>query len=375
MTVYWGLLILSLVGMLIESTRLKPGSYVRCQVKSMGEINFEKQITLITLIPLLIILTFRDNVLDTYAYVIQFDALPSQWSHVNPDNLGDNGLGFIYFAVIIKILFQCSHYLWFFILALINLVCITKVCIKYSPNLSFSIFLFIAGTTFTWCLNGTRQFLAISLLFYFSYLLYPDKLKGKLIYIAIIFALSYVHTSAIFLIPIVTVISSKRLFGARMIIIVIATLIGTYFSDSVMGSAMEVMGKQYSNLDGEGRGSTVLRLLFTLVPIAIVLLNYKRVIKIASPPIILGINMCLVGACFMFVSTFTNGILIGRMPGYFNIYSLYVLPWLIYNCYRKNLGIIITIFVCVYIIWFYFQMVVAWHNLPYGSDFLGLHYG
>ena len=55
------------------------------------------------------------------------------------------------------------------------------------------------------------------------------------------------------------VISSKRLFGPRMILIVIATLIGTYFSDSVFGSAMEIMGKEYSTLNDEGRGSTALR--------------------------------------------------------------------------------------------------------------------
>ena len=374
MPIYWGLLILSLLGMWIESSQVKINPLTYGSIKSKACAKTELHIALLTLLPLLIILSFRDNVLDTYGYIIQFNEIPWSWDHINFEGYNNNGIAFLYLATAIKILFQCDHYLWFFILALINLYCITKVCVKYSPNLSFSIFLFIAGTSFTWCLNGTRQFLAITVLFYFSNLLLSDKLKDKLIYIAIIIGLGYVHSSALFLIPIAAVISSKRLFGPRMILIVIATLIGTYFSDSVFGSAMEIMGKEYSTLNDEGRGSTVLRLLFTLVPIVIVLFNYNNVRRIAPPPIILGINMCLVGGCFMFVSTFTNGILIGRMPGYFNIYALYVIPWLTYNCFGKNRGLVSIIFIVVYIVWFYFQMVVAWHNLPYGSDFLNLHY-
>lgn len=360
--------------MWIESLLVKINPLTSDSIKSKASVNTELHISFLTLLPLLIILTFRDNVLDTYAYIIQFNGIPQSWSLVNFERYDNNGIAFIYFATTIKILFQCNHYLWFFILALISLYCTTKVCVKYSPNLSLSIFLFIAGASFTWCLNGTRQFLAITVLFYFSYLLISDKLKDKLIYISIIIGLSYIHSSAIFLIPIAAVISSKRFFGFRMIIIVIATLIGTYFSDSVFESAMEIMGKQYSTLNDEGRGSTVLRLLFTIVPVVIALFNYNHVRKVAPPSIILGINMCLVGSCFMFASTFTNGILIGRMPGYFNIYALYVIPWLIYNCFQKNRGLVVFIFIVVYIVWFYFQMVVAWHNLPYGSDLLNLHY-
>lgn len=344
---------LSILGMWLESSQVKIIPLTYDSVKSKSSANTELRIAFFTLFPLLIFLSFRDNVLDTYGYIIQFDEIPRSWNKTNFEVYSNNGIVFIYLATTIKILFQCNHYLWFFILALINLYCITKVCVKNSPNLSFSIFLFIAGASFTWCLNGTRQFLAVTVLFYFTYLLLKDKFKDKLLYIVIIIGLSYVHSSAIFLIPIVAVISSKRLFGPRMILIVIATLVGTYFSDSVFDSAIEVMGKQYTSINADGRGSSVLRLLFTLVPIIIVLFDYRHIKRIAPPSIILGINMCLVGACFMFVSTFTNGILIGRMPGYFNIYALYVIPWLVYNCFGKNRRLIFVIFIIVYIIWFY----------------------
>lgn len=374
MPIYWGLLILSIIGMWIESSEVKINPLKNDAIKSGYCIKKEVKIALLTLIPLLVILTFRDVVLDTYAYVVQFNEMPNTWDKINFDGANNNGIAFLYLASLVKTIFQCNHYFWFFILASINLYCITKICSKYSPNLSFSIFLFISGTTFTWCLNGIRQFLVVTILFYFSNLLISGTLKKKLIYIALIVGLGYFHSSALFIIPIVAVVSSKQLFGYRMILIVIATLIGTYFSDSFFESAAEVMGRQYSTLNDEGRGSSFLRLLFTIVPVAIVLFDYNNVRKNAPPSIILGINMCLVGACFMFVSTFTNGILVGRMPGYFNIYALYVIPWLIYNCFRNNRGLVIIIFIVVYIVWFYFQMVVAWHNLPYGSKFFGILY-
>lgn len=361
--------------MVLEALQPRPGTFLCSAHKSKQFVRREIRIALLTLIPLLIILTFRDSVLDTYAYVIQFNEIPSDWDSIN-FNLYDssNGIGFVYFAAFVKILFQCDHYLWFFILASINLLCITRVCVKHSPNLALSIFLFIAATTFTWCLNGSRQFLVATILFYFSYILYSNKVKDRIKYILLIFVLSYVHSSALFLIPIVAVISSKSIFGKNMMLIVIATLIGTYFSDTLLGSAMEIVGKDYPTILEEGAGSSILRLLFLFVPIVIAIFNYNRVKQTAPSAIVLGINMCLVGACFMFVSTFTNGILIGRMPGYFNIYSLYVLPWLIYNCFPKNQKFITLICVLVYIVWFYFQMVVAWHDLPYGSNFLDLHY-
>lgn len=360
--------------MWIESSRVKINPLKNNAIKSKHCIKKEVKIALITLIPLLVILTFRDAVLDTYAYVIQFNEMPNTWDKINFDGANNNGIAFLYFASFVKTIFQCNHYFWFFILASINLYCITIICSKYSPNLSFSIYLFISGTTFTWCLNGTRQFLVVSILFYFSNLLISDTLKKKLIYIALIVGLGYFHSSALFIIPIVAVVSSKQLFGYRMILIVIATLIGVYYSDSIFDFALEIMSREYSSLDEEGHGSSVLRFLFTLVPVVIVLANYNYIKKIAPPSIILGANMCLVGACFMLASTFTNGILVGRMPGYFNIYALYLLPWLIYNCFNKNRDLIILIFIVVYIIWFYFQMVVAWNNLPYESEFFGIIY-
>lgn len=367
MPVYWTLFFISLIMYYIEEITLSPNGSISNLTPQFYK--KERTIALITLIPLLFFLAFRDFVQDTYAYVAMFKVLPNISEIADSPIYKSYGPVFSYYAAIFKYYIVDNHYWWFALLASINIWCIYKVCVKYSPNIALSIFFFIAGTTFTWCLNGTRQFLAVTLLFYFSKYLLKDK---KYWYIVIVFLCSFIHRSAIFLIPLAFVVSSEKLYGKGMLLVVLATLVGVSFSDAILGSAMEIIGKQY--VVEEGQGSTVLRLLFTCVPVALSIINIKTVKRLAPKAIILGLNMSLIGSCFMFVATFTSGILIGRMPAYFNIYNLYVLPWLLYNCFPNTNKLVINVFIIVYTIWFYFQMCVAWRGLPYVSEALNLYY-
>lgn len=369
MPIYWFIFALSLMMFFSENVLLHPTD--RITHNSLEFYRKERIIAFITFVPLLIFLSVRDYALDTYAYVYMFKELPFTFEGLKYyiERGNSSGAGFIYLAGLFKIFIINNYYWWFAFLALINLWCIYKVCIKNSPNLALSIYLFIAGTTFTWCLNGTRQFLAVTLLFYASKLLLNDK---RLWYIIVIYLCSLIHRTAIFLIPIGLIISKKNLYDKWMLLVVLATLIGVQFSNQVMDQAMELMGKQY-DLE-ESKGANILRLLFNCIPVAISLIKLRTVKAIAPPAIILGLNMCLVGTCFMFVATFTSGILVGRMPAYFNIFGLYVLPWLLYNCFGQSRALIINMIVGIYAIWFYYQMCVAWHGLTYVSNALEIYY-
>lgn len=368
MPIYWTLFVISIIMFYSESAFLHPDG--RISNLSKDYYSKERIIALITLIPLLFFLSFRDVVLDTYAYVAMFKNLPTDIESLN-NQLADNESGriFAYLAGLFKIFFIDNHYCWFTLLAFVNIWCIYKVCIKYSPNLALSIYLFIAGATFTWCLNGIRQFLVVTLLFYFSKLLLENK-RGW--FIVVVFICSYIHRTAIFLIPIAFIISTKKLYGKWMFIIVLATLVGTRFSDALMGQAMDMIDKQYTIQ--ENTGANIIRFLFESVPVAISLLKIKTVKAIAPPAIILGLNMSLVGACFMLLATFTDGVLVGRMTMYFTIYNLYVMPWLLYNCFGGIRLLVINLFVAVYAIWFYVQMCIAWDGLMYVSEALEIYY-
>ena len=85
--------------------------------------------------------------------------------------------------------------------------------------------------------------------------------------------------------------------------------------------------------------------------------------------------MNLVGICFYFAATFTNGVLVGRMPIYFTVYGLYLLPWVIRNCFTKRSRKVVWVLCAIsYFICFYYQMCIAWDGLMYVSKFLKLEF-
>ena len=51
-----------------------------------------------------------------------------------------------------------NYYGWLFFVAGISCVCIFRNLYKYSIDFPMTMYLFIAGGTFTWLINGIRQF-------------------------------------------------------------------------------------------------------------------------------------------------------------------------------------------------------------------------
>lgn len=317
---------------------------------------------------------FRDKVLDTGTYIATFDALPSEFEGLfSYLNSIDGDQGFYFLAGLFKMFISNEHYAWLFFLAAISCICIFRTLYKYSVDFPLAAYLFIATTTFSWLMNGTRQFLVASILFGFVDWLIEGK-KFRYAFLALL--LATIHSSAVFVAFIVLFISSEEIFGKKMLFFMILTIIGTYYSESLfsfLGTISESMN--YEETMTLAGGSNIIRLLEALIPVLIVLVNYKNVKNIAPRFIKVAINMSLVGACFYFASTFTNGILVGRMPIYFTIYNLYLLPWAIRNCFTKESRKIVWILCVVcYLAYFYYQMCIAWGGLMYVSDILNLRF-
>lgn len=317
---------------------------------------------------------FRDRVLDTGTYIETFNSIPMSFKEVIA-NLAfvNNGKGFYLIAGIFKLCISNNHYAWLFFLAIVSCFFLFKTLYKYSIDLPLSIYLFIASTTFTWLLNGSRQFIVVCILFGFADWI----IKGKKIeYIILAILLSTIHSSAIFIAIIVVFISAEEILGKKMICFVVMTVVGTYYSENVFTFFAEVSETfDYSNSMSLDGGSNILRFFVAVIPLLIVLFNYKNVKQTAPPHIKLAINMSLVGNCFYLASTFTNGILVGRMPIYFTVYNLVLLPWVIRNCFtRESRKIVWSLCVVCYLIYFYYQMCIAWGGLMYVSNVLNINY-
>ncbi len=364
MPVYYSMLILSILTLLFGGR-----TYQAQYVLGIGyEYKTKPAIVYFTLIYIAFFVSLRDYVLDTYAYISIFNDFPTDFSEIILIVKGQSAS--LYFLVqgFFKKFISRNHYVWLASLCVISLFSLFRTYKKYTCDYALTFFLFIASTTFTWLLNGTRQFLVACVLFAFCEWMLRDK-RHKLFYLLLIFILSYVHKSCIFLLPISIICSRGKLLDKWMFLFVVATIIGTMSFESLVGVTTTLMGKEYETLHEES-GSNIIRLFVSLIPVALVTLKLSTVKKTATPLIILSINMSLVGACFYFASTFTSGILVGRMPIYFTVYNFILLPWLLKTCYRSDL-LRIGCIVC-FCIYFYVQMVVTWHNLPYVSYVLGI---
>lgn len=367
MPIYWSFLILSYLLLVIAYKKTTVIGYAtnREEVYHVPG--------LLKWIPVLYVALFvclRDEVLDTYFYIGDFKNMPTNWHAIAFYNQTSGSKGFHFIMALFKMYISENYYLWLTLIGGVSLYSLFRFYCRFSSNYALTFFLFISSTTFSWLLNGARQFVVACVLIGFvDWLIYGNR-KQKLLYIAIAIFMTTIHSSAWFVLPLIYICSRGKMLDKWMFLVTIGAIIGTLLMGNILGTVSEVMNKDYDI--SESSGSSVMRLLISAVPLLLVLLKLKKIRKEATPIISFSINMSLVGICFYFASTFSSGILVGRMPIYFTLYNYILLPWLL----KKHYNNIFLILVCIfcYTFYFYFQMCIAWHNLEYKSIFLDLRY-
>jgi len=235
--------------------------------------------------------------------------------------------------------------------------------------------MFIATTSFTYLVNGMRQYICISIVFASIGLIIERKFWKFLV---LILALSTIHASVLIFIPVYFLVNVKPWSGLMFLITGIAAVVGMYFEKifPMFGNMLEET--QYagyvSYITEEGTGSSVFRLLIAAVPCVLAFMGRKIVEKEGNMVIDIAINMSVLNLCLYFIATFSSGMVIGRVAAYFDIFNIILLPWLLKHIFTKQSSQIMTM-LCVgaYTVFFYLQMVVTW-NMDYISEFLNMHY-
>lgn len=366
MPIYWSFLILAFVLLLFAYN----------QTKVVGKINNEeiyhtpKILTLISVLYVAIFVCLRDEVLDTYFYIGDFKNMPTNWDSINLYNEESGSKGFHTIMAIFKMYVSENYYLWLTFIGGISLYSLFHFYHKHSCNYVFTFFLFIASTSFTWLINGARQFLAVCLLIGLVDWFLSSNIKKKILYIILALIMTTIHSSAWFVLPMIYICARSKILDKWMLLITLGAIIGTMAMGNIVSMASEVMNKEYDL--SESTGSSIMRLIISAVPLTLVLFKFKTIKQKASPLISFSINMSLVGVCFYFAATFSSGILVGRMPIYFTMYNYILLPWLMKKYY--NNGVVITACILCYSFYFYYQMCVAWQHLDYKSIILGLEF-
>lgn len=378
MTVYWFMMAwVIFFGILaqVTSKRVCVGEY-------LGEEVYEARAHLFMAVVTFAVIVFfagmRTTVGDTSAYIKMFNDYPLlQNAH---DIIFDSGArepGFRLFSILIKTFISNNYNVWLSIIAVISGICVMIPLYKYSCNFGVSAFLFMASCQFSWMFNGMRQFLVAAIMFTCTGLILKNK---TVLYILIVCVLSTIHQSALLLIPMYFVARgepwNKRtmlFIGCIVLAMLFASRFTTLLTDVVEQTDYATSVNEFKDVDD---GTSFIRIFVESIPIILAFIYRDRIKDKLTPIIKLSINMSLIASGLYIISKVaSSGILLGRLPIYFSMYNLILLPWLLKNIFEKKEKDLIyyTMIVC-YFAFFYYQMVIAWQGLGYGSSILNIKY-
>ena len=314
-------------------------------------------------IPLIYLAGTRPNIGDTGAYRSAFLSLnPSLGGLIDTIASDSKDIGFSIFALLLKWIIGKNDKVYFTIIATICLMCVICIYKKYSCNFAMSMFLFIASSDYIqWNYNGMRQFIAVSIAFAATDWLLEKKYFQ---YFLLIIFLSTIHASVLIMLPISLIVQGKA-WNFKTVLLIMCSLVAINYSDATIGLITEFMAEtQYSGEVGqflETEGTNILRVLVFCVPPLMALLFRRWVDRADSRLLNLSTNMAVASMGAYLVSSATSGIFVGRIPIYFSLYNYILLPWLVENVFdEKSQKIVYIILIGCYLIFYYYQMNVAW---------------
>lgn len=308
----------------------------------------------------------RNGVADTYAYISEFNITTiSDLGELN-FTFGE-GWGFDIVRILFKQFISSNYHVWLMFLALICGACVGVTFYRYSTNFYYSVFLFLASTTFTWMLNGMRQFLAACILFACTPLLVKRK---TIAYCVVVLLCATIHASCVIMIPIYFIVQGKP-WKAKCMISILAVALVLMFTSTFTGILDAMLeDTSYANttqIYAGDDGAHPLRVLLHSVPVIIAFLG-QRVISRKNHTVHIFVNMSIITLELYLVSMVTSGIMMGRLPIYTSLYSLILLPYLIDNCFTKSSRkYVYVISIPLYLLYFYLMM----KGYYYSSDLTG----
>lgn len=376
MPVWWGIFAYSIFMAALGSIIFKNKQGSSTDIISLSSETQSKSIGLffafLTFALLIYFAGHRSWMFDTTAYQdmynITYSSDLNQISYIINGKIQTRGPGFAILLVLFKHFTNGTYHDWFFFLAIIQGVSIAVFFYRYSTNYTFSVYLFIAAGCCNWMVNGIRQFLAVSIILFFSEWLIKRKTIPFLIVILVAY---YIHSTTLLWIPFYFIIDSKP-WSKKFIILSLLVTVGvilfynsSYFSDS-----------EYSYLTSEDLGTggvNPIRVLALSMPTIIAFVNRKSIAEKASPFINICINISVLSTECYIIGMFTSGV-VGRLPIYFELFNYILLPWVLKNTLNEDMGKGVTT-ACIigFFAYYYYDMLIKGSGI-YASETLQLFY-
>lgn len=313
----------------------------------------------------------RSGVADTATYIAMFknystdlSVIPSYWNISQNKNPGFDTLN-----VIFKHFVSEDYHVWLMTIAILTGIPIMIKLREKSTNFFFSSYLFITSILFFWMLNGMRQFLVVSIMFFAS-----DWIEKKktIRFVLLVLIMSTIHFTVLVMIP-MYFIAIEKPFGKKVILFM-ALLIAFIaflnpFISSIENLMVETAYSGFSQQFAQDDGVNPIRVMVMLVTPIIAFIGRKIIEEKNNTCINICVNMSVICAGIYFLGIFTSGILVGRLPVYFEMYNLVLLPYLMKECFTKrSVKIVFGICAICYFSFYWIQM----NSSYYVSDITGV---
>lgn len=352
--------------------------YISGKREVVDSIRYKKINLILAMVSMSVIVFFaglRSGVSDTTAYINWFNLMPNKLQELGPYLTSqDKDLGFIFLSCIFKIFISENYQIWIFTIALCSCIGIFIGIKRYSINFHFSMFLFVTTCYFSWLFNGIRQFLVAAILFGCNKLIIDRKFCE---YLCIVLVCATIHSTALIMIPIYFIVNIKP-WCKKIILLVglflLAIILNQYFSGILNHILRDTVYSKVVDQFAQDDGVHILRVVVAAIPLMLALYKKKKIDRISPKYVDISINMSLIAVLFYALGTVTSGIYIGRLPIYFELYNLLLLPWILKSIFNKNEKPLIY-YLCGlgYLAFFYYQMVIAWEGFGYISELLGIN--
>lgn len=366
MLIYW-IMLISIVffGVLAKNTM---------RVTTIGNVTQPRvSVIFAILIPAtMVFFTFmRTGFSDTYLYVKTFlETEPTFQSIINSFSASKGPL----FNLITAITrcFTSNENAYLFILNVPACIILGRIFYKYSPDYMYSFLLFMITTQFLWLYNGMRQFIAAVVVF--AGLKFIEEKKAVKFFILVAVA-ALIHNTALIMIPAYFIAQmepwSKKMLSLIILSIIGIFLIGTYtdfFVDMVVEHTDS--GAEYLKFNAI-TGVNPIRIAVAAVPCILSFISYKYIKEDTPKYIKVCINLSLLAPMFYLIAYFSSGTFIGRIPIYFELFDLILLPWLFKHIFHGryktilyiSCSIFYLIFACVQL---YIHTGFYYHSIPLG---------
>lgn len=322
--------------------------------------------TYIFITPLIIWAGYRKNFGDTEQYRKTFHEMAGSLSEFSTFFMSLKKDRFFYsLEYIFKNLFGDKDVLFFLLLALIQILIISNMYRKYSVDYWLSMFIFVASADyFSWVFNGTRQFLAVTIIYASTRFILK---RQYIIAVLLILLAAQFHGSAYLMLPVIFIVQG-RAFNRRTLICLLLSVLAIVFIDRFTSLLDTLLSEtQYTNVVSDWQswqddGMNPLRALVYSIPTLAAIIGLRQIRTVNNPLVNIAANASLITTAFSIVAVGTSGIFIGRLPIYTSLYANGILlPWIIENVFEKS-SIMAMKFITVfaYLLFFYYQMHFSW---------------